>query len=288
MGFLSDVVKTVTKVVEDVVAVGTDALAKVVRSVAKMQMTLEYFVDRMTDVVTAAYGAAAGTLVPEEVGRWISLIEFVVDTAAGLPSAFLNNLANAIKTGTLLNIVDVITPTVTQAMKEAREHARSGSLKIPEEIRDLIPDQNDRAWIAEAVRYTTVERTDNKGFFYVWRFFKGDATAITLMDTIVFDNVPDFQNSATVFLMLHELKHTLQFRDLGTETFMRRYLVEKARSREPVALEVEADHYACSIMPWGQPHYIDFCPISPAHLSEIATSGIPILGASEQEPSSKS
>src|SRR5690606_6460451 len=79
---------------------------------------------------------------------------------------------------------------------------------------------------------------------------------------IIFVEPPDFQDHQTVFTTLHEVKHTLQFRDMGELDFMRKYLLVKAQSRNPVSLEIDADHYACSIMPWSMPHYIDSCPLA--------------------------
>lgn len=270
MGFFSDVVNSVGKVIEDAAGAVVDGVATVIGTVAKIGMDIGELVDRLTTVVSEAFQVVAGDLVPNEVAKWLSVIEFLIDTAAAYPGQFLQNLETAIKTGDLISIIDVVTPAVTAAMKTARDQVRYGSLRLPEEVRWMIPDPRDRAWVEETVRYTTIGRADNKKFFYVWNFFKGDASAICLMDTIVFVDTPDFQQPATVFLALHEVKHALQFRDMGPDRFMREYLLDRAKGREPAQLEVDADNYACSIMPWGQPHYIPKCPVSPALIKRLA------------------
>ena len=256
MSFFDDVVNVVKTVVENATGMVGTAVAQITAAFAQIGYTLVDFIDQLTLQIQDALS----DVLPDEVAQWVGLSWFLVETAAFYGVAFLQNFSNAVRTGKFGDILDVVTPAVVIAIRLARNEARHNALRIPQEIVALIPDRKDRNYVLDAVRYTTIKRIDDKKFFYVWSKFKGDIKGITLLDTICLVEPPDFQDANTIFLLLHEIKHSLQFRDIGEDKFMQQYLLEKITKHDPPSFEIEADKYACSIRPNGNPSYISDCP----------------------------
>lgn len=204
---------------------------------------------------------ALGTIAPPFVAQWVGLEWFLAETAAAYGAAFLQNLANAVRTGDFGGIFNVVSPAVAVAVRNGRNEARQGALVVPPNILALIPDKHDRDFVKESVRYATIRHIEDKRFFYVWEKFNDNASAITLIDTIIFVEPPDFQDYDDQFLFLHEIKHALQYKHLGLDAFVNQYLQQKMAGTDPVPFEREADLYACSILPYGRPHYIGACPL---------------------------
>jgi hypothetical protein len=253
MSFFGDITNTVVNVVKDAIGAIGGVAGKITSDLA----TVGYDFAGLVNVTTSILQNVSAKVLPEEVAKWVSIQWFLVNTAANYGPAFLQNLSNAIKTGKILEIFNVITPAVVAAARDARDQARKGSRPLPKHISDMIPDQKDRYYVADAVQYTTVKENDQK-FFFIWRHFSGGTVAITLGDTIIFVKEPDFTKLDDQFTTLHEIKHTLQYRKLGIDQFIYDYLDSKAKSQTP-GFELEADMYACSIIPNGHPVYIPRC-----------------------------
>ncbi len=260
MSFFDDVVNVVTTIVENATGMVGTAVAQITDAFAQIGYSLVDFIDQITLVIEDALEDALSDVLPDEVAKWVGLYWFLAKTATFYGVAFLQNFSNAVRTGKFGDILDVVTPAVVIAIRLARNEARHNALRIPDEIVDLIPDMADRNYVLEAVKYTTIKRIDDKRFFYVWSKLKGDIKGITLLDTICLVEPPDFQDADTIFLLVHEIKHSLQFRDIGEDNFMRQYLLEKIKKHDPPSFETEADKYACSILPYGNPSYIFECP----------------------------
>jgi hypothetical protein len=90
------------------------------------------------------------------------------------------------------------------------------------------------------------------------------ATAITLVDVIVFERVPSTQTMADRHLWAHELRHILQYETWGLTDFATRYMAEETgfHSARPAgggpwvnAVEVEAIAFACKSFPVDNPGY---------------------------------
>jgi Domain of unknown function (DUF4157) len=89
------------------------------------------------------------------------------------------------------------------------------------------------------------------------------ATAITLVDMIVFKKVPfPIQSTGDLHLWAHELRHALQYETWGLPDFATRYMAEQTgfHSARPGkawvnAVEVEAIAFACKSFPVDDPGY---------------------------------
>jgi hypothetical protein len=274
MSFISDVFDSVIQVVSDAIGGVKDAVATIATTLA----TIGYAISEFIADMRAILNNALGSVLPEQVAEWMSLEWFLIDTAAAYGAGFLQNIANAIRSGKLTDIFDVVSPAVAVAIRDARKQARASSLPIPPHILAMIRRSADRNFLTDVARYTTIARLDgDKRFFFVWNKFKGNTSAITLMDTIVFVDPPDFQDPDDQFLILHELKHVLQFEALGVERFIQEYLQERISSGDVPSFEREADLYACSILPFGRPHYIGACPMRLTTLKRMTKVKIPPL-----------
>ena len=92
------------------------------------------------------------------------------------------------------------------------------------------------------------------------------ATAVTLIDVIVFQDIPGVRTDNNRHLWCHEFHHVAQFAQKGVQKFCAEYIGEELSGFEPYetppgnALEVEADYFACRYFPGATPSYIDQCP----------------------------
>lgn len=253
--FFDDVIGAVVGIVTTAVGIVHGTIAGIAAIFALIGFVIADVIHTWRTVLEQALGL----VLPGEVAKWVTLSWYLIDTGTQYGAAFLQNLANALRTGKISDILDVVTPALVVAVKNGAREARPSALEVPKNVLRLIPDAGDRAWIEEKVRYTTIQRIDDKRFVYVWNEFKGHVEAITLIDTIVFVKPPDFQDSIDVFVMLHELKHTLQYRDMGVDVFIHEYIQDRGTQAATPRFENEADLYACSIMPYGHPRYIGTC-----------------------------
>lgn len=94
------------------------------------------------------------------------------------------------------------------------------------------------------------------------------ASAITLVDLIVFKRLPGHELIDDLFLWIHELYHVHQYTELGAETFTARYLGEelgfRAVGQHDNSMEMTADLFACTYFSNGSPKYLPggVCPAS--------------------------
>lgn len=261
-GWFADVIGIVVNVVEQFVQEVGKAVAFVLDAAALIGYTLDAFVAQLEGLVVSALGKA----VPAEAAKWISTISYLVHTyqraQPPLGPAFLQALGNALRSGQLPDVAMVLGPAMADSIREANKQAWPKALPLPSHIVALVKphlDRNATEYVRETVRYTVLNYVDDRDFFYIWSHFKDGVSAIAVERTIVFVDVPDFQDRCDVFTCVHEIKHMLQFRELGVDEFTRRYLHDKARGTT-VALEVEADKWACRIVPGCKPGYIGRCP----------------------------
>lgn len=257
MGFFDEVRNAVVGVINFVTNDIPTAIGILINTVAQVGMTLEEFVETVQD---SFINAITRAVLPADVARTVTLLEFLLRTPQNYGLQFLNNLGTALRTKELGDIFDVVTPAVTMAMEKARNDARGSSKQFPQEILDLITDSRDRNRL-DGVHWTTIDKIDDKSFLYTWSYFTNKIKAITLFDVVVYFENPAFSSTEGQFTAIHELKHVMQFREMGEQNFMQDYLAEIVKGHGPaVALEREADFYACSLVNGGTPSYIDACP----------------------------
>lgn len=126
--------------------------------------------------------------------------------------------------------LDVAAASLANALVLSRDAAwAEGTRPMPPHIRQALLDWYP-AELLDSIEYRTGIAEDSTLQSLAMRH--GDATAITLIDTIVFANAWDAENN--VALWAHEVKHVEQFRRWGLLEFARRYV------RDHQAVEAEA------------------------------------------------
>jgi hypothetical protein len=126
--------------------------------------------------------------------------------------------------------LDLAAAALANALVQSRDAAwAAGTHPMPHHIREAL-----LAWypadLLDSIEYRTGIAEDSTLQSLAMRH--GDATAITLIDTVVFANAWDAENN--VALWAHEVKHVEQFRLWGLLEFARRYV------RDHQAVEAEA------------------------------------------------
>jgi uncharacterized protein YciU (UPF0263 family) len=258
MGWFDDVRNAVVSVVQKAIDIHRDAFTAVLDALAQVGHDLVTFSEYFRTGLEKLYA----NVVPQDVARWVTLNWFLLETAAEYGASFISNFSAALKTGRLAEIFDLVKPAAVTAMRNARLEVLHSAERLPSSIICLIPDANDRAYLAEC-KYTTYDRVDDKRFAEVWSHFcdkTSPNSAITLIDVVLFRKAPDLLEPADIFLFVHEVKHLLQFRDKGVDSFVSDYLDDKASGRQVPMLEEEADLFACGLVHGQQPHYIAKCP----------------------------
>ncbi len=258
MSWFDDVLNIVVGVVQKAIDIHRDAFTAVLDALAQVGHDLATFSDYFRTGLEKLYA----NVVPEDVARWITLNWYLLETATQYGASFIANFSAALKTGRLGEIFDLIKPAAATAMRNARREAVPSAQPLPPSIISLIPDANDRGYLADC-RYTTYDQIDDKRFVEAWSFFTGrfrPADAITLIDVILFKRPPDLLKPADIFTFVHEVKHLLQFRDKGVDSIVSDYLDDVASKRPIPVLEEDADLFACSLVPGQTPHYIGACP----------------------------
>lgn len=103
------------------------------------------------------------------------------------------------------------------------------------------------------------------------------ASAVTLIDVIVFEQIPGADTDSQKHYWAHELHHVHQYAEKGLIKFCTEYIGEELSPFDPVtsppgnALEIEADYFACRYFPQAQPRYIDRCPVIRINFGEDLT-----------------
>jgi len=110
-------------------------------------------------------------------------------------------------------------PAFEQWLNQSRNNASHGASPIPPHIRQQLQGFYDND-LLDRVRF----KIGDAGVFNLASLSiqYGGASAVTLIDVIVFQNAADAYNNAK--LWAHELRHVQQFRDWGTRNFAIRYL----------------------------------------------------------------
>ena len=126
--------------------------------------------------------------------------------------------------------LDIAAASLANALVLSRDAAwEQGTQPVPPHIRQALLDWYP-ADLLDSIEYRTGIPEDSTLQSLAMRH--GDATAITLIDTIVFADAWDAENN--VSLWAHEVKHVEQFRRWGLLEFARRYV------RDHQAVEAEA------------------------------------------------
>lgn len=197
-----------------------------------------------------------------EVAKIFLFVEHIVYTTQGIPGTLIDSIKAAVKSGDLEKISNVLAPAAVTFTSSMRRDARRTGKPVPDEILNLLPDHENALIRGADVLYTTVDFLEDKSFFWIWRHFNGKRTAICLGEVIIYESEPEITTLEGQFTFVHELKHVLQYLELGFEDYIREYVHEEILKRPDIhPFEREADEFACSILPAGNPAYIGTCPI---------------------------
>ena len=257
MSFLDDVRDAVVGVIEKLVAVAVDVVVALTNVFAQVGHDFA----SLSEYFRTGLEKALGSVLPDSVARLVTLTWYLLEIQVELGAGFVSNMANAIKTGNLIDFVNVVKPAMSTAMRIGRREALNGGTRpFPGSVVALMKDEAQRQVLAEC-RYTTLDRIDDKRFAEVWSFFSGHVAAICIIDVVVFRHEPDFRDPRVMFMVVHEAKHLLQFRDKGVEAFVSDYLDDKFANAGHPRLELEADRFACELVHGIQPLYLATCPV---------------------------
>lgn len=258
MSWFDDVRNAVVGIVQAAIDIHRDALSAILDAYAQVGHDIVSFSEYFRTGLESLYA----NVLPEDVARWLTLNWYLLETAIEYGANYLTNFTAALKTGKIGALIDLIKPAAITALKNGRREALGAAQPIPASIICLIPNERDRQFLADC-KYTTLDRIDDKRFIEAWSYFcdkKYPNEGITLIDVIVFRKPLDLSHPADMFFFVHEIKHILQFRDKGVDTFVSDYLDDIASGRPVVTLEGEADEFACSLVHGQTPHYISKCP----------------------------
>jgi Domain of unknown function (DUF4157) len=90
------------------------------------------------------------------------------------------------------------------------------------------------------------------------------ASAITLIDLVVFKDIPDHSTTQGKHFWAHECYHLRQYKQLGVTDFCKRYIGNaigfRAKGKTINPMEEEADLFACRHFRVPKPAYIQACP----------------------------
>jgi hypothetical protein len=260
MGILDDIRDAVVGVVQKALNVVTDVSAGILAVLGQIGQDLATF----SEFFRNGLERTLSQVVPKDVARFVTLGWYLIEIGDRFVAGFLQNYAEAVRTGKFFDAVNLMKIGAVAAMRAGREEARKASRPLTVAMLALIPDERDRMAIAD-MTYTVLPRIEDRKFVEVWSWFVDHDTAITLIDVIVFRKEPNLKLKQDRHLVVHEIKHLLQFKDKGVENFISDYIDDFINDRRIEGklvgrLEEAADLYACSIVKGAAPHYIPRCP----------------------------
>jgi len=163
----------------------------------------------------------------------------------------------------LLNPVNIY---AVREITDTRERLWDRAHPVPAAVVAALPDGTRS--LANGVRWILEAEVPGDLHLPARAIHHAGASAITLVDLIVFRRVPGHQTIDDLFLWIHELYHVHQYRELGAETFTARYLGEelgfRAVGQHDNSMEMAADLFACTYFANGSPNYLpgNVCPVS--------------------------
>lgn len=140
-------------------------------------------------------------------------------------------------------------PILEQAIRSSRNTAINGAMPIPPEIRSRLTGYASEESMNQ-VRY----KIGDNGFLNLARLLEqgGAASAVTLIDVVVFRGQSDAENVA---IWAHELTHVDQYRNWGVQSFAVRY------ARNANSVENEAYAKESGYISWAQQSHSPTMPM---------------------------
>lgn len=212
---------------------------------------------------TVAQRTAASALGPRAADIIADIQRLSTPIDAGTAAAVAHGTEEFIKTGDI-NLLNPAAVLMAAEVTRCRDLLRPLAMEIPVDVVGVLPDELKDA--CSGVR--VMERKDVPGALNAPTIaikHLEKATAMTLIDVIVFDSIPGKDTDNARFYWAHELHHVAQYKLRGVPGFCAAYMGEElgfhAAGEGVNALEEEADLSACRHYPEAQPHYIAVCPV---------------------------
>lgn len=172
-------------------------------------------------------------------------------------SASLKLLEQYLETGQLESL-NPVAMFIAGEITNSRNLLWGRGRPIPIEVIGALPEElRPRAGVCRYLKLSEVPGNTTIPTIAIKHLQK--ATAVCLVDLIVFQEVPGFTGAEDLFYWCHELHHAQQYAGWGIHEFVARYVKhELASGLNPI--EEDADLYACNFFPEAQPAYIKSCP----------------------------
>lgn len=244
--------KPISQVLHDQIELRTNPAVAAVDAAAATQ-NLEASIER--GIAAGSLGSGAGDVVTD-IERLLHPID--PNDAAAVAHA----TQQFIETGDV-NYLNPASVLLAAEIVRCRNMVEPLAHGIPEEIKSTL--NTEFLSLIETARYLVnadVPGSINLPNFAIRHLDK--ASAITLVDIIVFKELPSAATPNSRFLWMHELTHVKQYRDMGIQEFCKKYIAEEisfhAEGDGGNNLETDADRSACRFEPTAQPAYLKSCP----------------------------
>lgn len=158
-------------------------------------------------------------------------------------------------------LIDSLVEKAVDWVELQRDAFRSGAFALPEPERTLIAPFFKEETLA-SVRFRHIPQIENPDFLGFVKdreaasksFDFSQMAGITFVDTVVLSDAY-FEETDLVSLLFHECVHVVQYRQLGVEGFMRRYVEGWASNgMDYFAIPLERDAYELERQFRFQPH----------------------------------
>lgn len=172
-------------------------------------------------------------------------------------SAALRALDTFLETGRIesLNPVAII---IAGEITNARNLLWDAGRPIPAEVIAAMPEElRARAGVCRHLKLSEVSGNTTLPKIAIQHL--NNASAVCLVDLIVFKSIPGHSGDQDLHYWAHELHHAQQYAAWGIQEFATRYVKnELGTGLNPI--EEDADLYACNFFPNAAPGYIKVCP----------------------------
>lgn len=257
------------KELDDAVRDSIRATLGVLESGVSTLADVDRLVQELTVKMVATIGGEKAKTVMADLNR---LIRLPADPA--LAVAIVQSINKFVETGKL----EYLNPIVIYALREitdTRDRLWEMARPVPSNVVSALP--SEVSVLASGVRWMLESEIPGDLHLPARAVHHSGASAITLVDLIVYRRVPGHQEVEDLFLWTHELYHVHQYRQLGATTFTAKFISEemgfRAAGQISNSMEMSSDLFACSHYPTGTPKYLpgNVCPPTTreAHVSTV-------------------
>ncbi|HYI46901.1 MAG TPA: hypothetical protein VEX35_00400 [Allosphingosinicella sp.] len=207
-------------------------------------------------IVTGLAGKIGGESAKDVLSDTLRVLQpYPIETLA----AAIRGLQLFIETGRL-DALNPLAIAVAAEVANARNLLWDSGKAVPADVVAALPEElRGRASICRYIELAAVPGNTKLPKIAIDHLRK--ATAVCLVDLIVFKAVPGSASDGDRFYWSHELYHAQQYADWGLQKFVTKYVAQEMDGDSGNEIEEDADVYACNFFPNAQPHYITACPV---------------------------